>query len=257
MGAQFVPVGRRCANSRRRRRIFAGGCRTEWAVPERSPTMLASSKASSKMRAGSVQKNGVGLIKAGERKACVARRRALQAHHESMAQAEHQDGSNSPSRGSSAEVRHPARDVVNQLKQVHGRTRILSACWRRSAPPDRQQQQRGPAGPSLSEAPGHRRPRFRTAPTNKHTGANTFDTLTGNVHLRNDGLPMSRLTARVADCDRQLGRPPSRHSVVQALFAPCPASIVRSARGSCSFRAGGRPALAAGVAHGASGGCRA
>jgi hypothetical protein len=63
-------------------------------------------------------------------------------------------------------------EIVNQLKQVHGRTdqarEKICAAGPASA---------AMAGPSLSEALGTSRPTLE----NKRTGANTFDTLTGNA----------------------------------------------------------------------------
>jgi hypothetical protein len=63
-------------------------------------------------------------------------------------------------------------EIVNQLKQVHGRTDMAREKICAAGPANAAM-----AGPSLSEALGTSRPTLET----KHTGANTFDTLTGNA----------------------------------------------------------------------------
>jgi hypothetical protein len=63
-------------------------------------------------------------------------------------------------------------EIVNQLKQVHGRTEMAREKICAAGPANA-----AAAGPSLSEALGTSRPTLE----NKHTGANTFDTLTGNA----------------------------------------------------------------------------
>ncbi len=79
-------------------------------------------------------------------------------------------GSNSPRRAF-----RPAAsrlEIVNQLKQVHGRTEMAREKICAAGPASASM-----AGPSLSEALGTSRPTLE----NKRTGANTFDTLTGNA----------------------------------------------------------------------------
>ena len=63
-------------------------------------------------------------------------------------------------------------EIVNQLKQVHGRTEMAREKICAAGPANAAM-----AGPSLSEALGTSRPTLE----NKRTGANTFDTLTGNA----------------------------------------------------------------------------
>jgi hypothetical protein len=63
-------------------------------------------------------------------------------------------------------------EIVTQLKQVHGRTEMAREKICAAGPAGAAM-----AGPSLSEALGTSRPTLE----NKHTGANTFDTLTGNA----------------------------------------------------------------------------
>ena len=63
-------------------------------------------------------------------------------------------------------------EIVNQLKQVHGRTEQAREKICAAGPANAAM-----AGPSLSEALGTSRPTLE----NKRTGANTFDTLTGNA----------------------------------------------------------------------------
>jgi hypothetical protein len=63
-------------------------------------------------------------------------------------------------------------EIVNQLKQVHGRTEQAREKVCAAGPAAAAM-----AGPSLSEALGTSRPTLET----KHGGANTFDTLTGNA----------------------------------------------------------------------------
>jgi hypothetical protein len=63
-------------------------------------------------------------------------------------------------------------EIVNQLKQVHGRTDTAREKICAAGPANAAM-----AGPSLSEALGTSRPSLET----KHTGANAFDTLTGNA----------------------------------------------------------------------------
>jgi hypothetical protein len=63
-------------------------------------------------------------------------------------------------------------EIVSQLKQVHGRTEMAREKICAAGPASAAM-----AGPSLSEALGTSRPTLE----NKHTGANTFDTLTGNA----------------------------------------------------------------------------
>ena len=66
-------------------------------------------------------------------------------------------------------------EIVNQLKQVHGRTEQAREKICAAGPASAAM-----AGPSLSEALGTSRPTLET----KHSGANTFDTLTGNAIQR-------------------------------------------------------------------------
>jgi hypothetical protein len=66
-------------------------------------------------------------------------------------------------------------EIVNQLKQVHSRTEMAREKICAAGPASASM-----AGPSLSEALGTSRPTLE----NKHTGANTFDTLTGNAIQR-------------------------------------------------------------------------
>jgi hypothetical protein len=63
-------------------------------------------------------------------------------------------------------------EIVNQLKQVHSRTETAREKICAAGPANAAM-----APPSLSEALGTSRPTLET----KHTGANTFDTLTGNA----------------------------------------------------------------------------
>jgi hypothetical protein len=63
-------------------------------------------------------------------------------------------------------------EIVNQLKQVHGRTETAREKICAAGPANA-----AVAGPSLSEALGTSRPTLET----KRTGSNMFDTLTGNA----------------------------------------------------------------------------
>ena len=112
--------------------------------------------------------------------------------------------------------------IADQLKTGHKNTENLQ---KKVCAAAQQAQQRGPAGPSLSEVLGSSAALPEATPTKK--GGSTFDTLNGNVLARCPAARQRALLTRPATGSTRAHRPG------HGLTCGSPVSIGRSDRGYC------------------------